>query len=980
MNTEAGDPVAATEALKGFDVPEGFEVSLFASEPHVQQPISITTDERGRLWIAENYTYAEAETNFDEQEYDRIVILEDTDNDGKFDQRKVYWDGAQKLTSVEVGHGGVWALCAPNLLFIPDRDKDDVPDGDPQVVLDGWDENVVRHNIVNGLKWGPDGWLYGRHGILATSLVGKPGDTPSQRKQINCGIWRYHPTSDQFEIVAHGTTNPWGFDYDDHGQMFFINTVIGHLWHVVPGAHYRRMFGGDLNPYTYELIEQCADHFHWDTGETWNEVQKGISYTTLEAGGGHAHSGLMIYLGDNWPESYRNSIYTLNFHGRRMNHDFLERKGAGYVGHHGEDLFLAKDPWFRGIDLIYGPDGGVFVTDWSDSGECHDQDGIHRTSGRIYKVTYGKPDPPAFKNLAELTDLELVELQLHKNDWYVRQSRRLLHERAASGKDMSLAVEALKKQFVEESDDTRQLRALWCLNLIDESNQDFLREQFTHPSEHVRLWAVRFLCEPPNVDAETLDQLVKMAKAEESGLVRLFLASTMQRLPAELRWPMAEALVTHGEDSDDSTLPLMIWYGVEGAVPANPERAVRLAEISRIPLVRRLIARRITSDLDSCTAAVNQLLQLTTSRDDTEFQLDLLKGMNQALQGRRQAPMPESWQETSQRLSAESADSVLDEVRKLGVVFGDGLAISELREIALNKEADVESRRSALRTLVAEGGEEVLAVLKLLLSDFALSNEAVRGFASYNDPEIPTLVLGRYEWLDPEGKALAIDTLTSRPAYAQTLLSAVTSGSLDREVISAYHARQLRSFEDESINTELETIWGSLRETSAEKKQQIEKLKSVLTPERMVQSDPSQGRQIFSKTCSACHILYGQGRSVGPDLTGSNRNNLSYLLENIVDPGASVSKDYKVSVIVLDDGRIVNGVVVLQTPHTITVRTQNEELVLDREEIEEILERDASLMPDGVLTQLDEEQICNLFAYLMSRSQIALPDDNNLGQ
>jgi len=445
VNTEAGDPLAASEAVIGFKVPAGFEVSLFAAEPHVQQPIAITTDERGRLWVAENYTYAEAATNFDEQQQDRIVILEDTNNDGKFDKRKVFWDGASKLTSVEVGHGGVWALCAPNLLFIPDRDRDDVPDGPPQVMLDGWDDDVVRHNIVNGLKWGPDGWLYGRHGILATSSVGKPGDTASQRQQMNCGIWRYHPVKQLFEIVAHGTTNPWGFDYDDHGQMFFINTVIGHLWHVVPGAHYRRMFGGDLNPYVYELVEQCADHFHWDTGEAWNDVQKGVTDTTSQAGGGHAHSGLMIYLGDNWPDSYRNSVYTLNFHGRRLNNDILVREGASYVGQHGADLLFAKDEWFRGIDLIYGPDGGVFIADWSDTGECHESDGIHRTSGRIYKVTYGKPTPVKYSNLAEMSDLELVKLQLHKNDWYVRQSRRLLHERAVAGKDMSQARKALEK-------------------------------------------------------------------------------------------------------------------------------------------------------------------------------------------------------------------------------------------------------------------------------------------------------------------------------------------------------------------------------------------------------------------------------------------------------------------------------------------------------------------------------------------------------
>src|SRR5260370_399394 len=146
--------------------------------------------------------------------------------------------------------------------------------------------SAVRHNIVDGLKWGPDGWLYGRHGILATSLVGKPGASASQRTPINCGIWRYHPTRKVFEVVAQGTTNAWGFDYDEHGEMFFINTVIGHLWHVVPGAHYRRMYGTGFNPHLYQLIEKTAGHFHCDPGEKWDDIRKGgVSPTTDKAGG-----------------------------------------------------------------------------------------------------------------------------------------------------------------------------------------------------------------------------------------------------------------------------------------------------------------------------------------------------------------------------------------------------------------------------------------------------------------------------------------------------------------------------------------------------------------------------------------------------------------------------------------------------------------------------------------------------------------------
>ena len=599
---EAPAPLPPEEAAQRMSLPEGFRATVFAAEPDIVQPIAVTTDDRGRLWVVECVSYPNwIPAGKDGKEgSDRILIFEDRDGDGRFDSRKVFYDKGANFAGMELGFGGVWVCATPYLLFIPDRDGDDVPDRGPEVILDGWDLSA-KHNVFNGLAWGPDGWLYGMNGILSNSNVGKPGTPDDQRVPLNCGVWRFHPTRRVFETVANGTTNPWGLDFDDFGQMFITNCVIQHLFHVIPGAHFKRMFGQDFNPNLYGLIESCADHIHW-AGGPWQSSREGKGKHG-EAGGGHAHAGAMVYLGDNWPDRYRNSVFTCNIHGNRVNRDTLKHEGSGYVAQHASDFLMANDTWFRGLNLIYGPDGGVFVTDWSDTGECHDYDHSDRTNGRIYKITYGnasaaqngRKDGSQSLDLNRLSDAELVKLQLHKNDWYVRHARRILWERAAAGKLVGTTVPALLKLLREAPDVTRRLRALWTLHGTRSLDDKVISELLDSREEYIRGWAIQLQLEDRELSDSMLSKLVEMSLRDPSPVVRLYLASGLQRLPAEKRWPIAEGLVTHAEDAQDSNLPLMIWYGIEPLMPADKERALSLIVKTKIPLVREYIARRLAS-------------------------------------------------------------------------------------------------------------------------------------------------------------------------------------------------------------------------------------------------------------------------------------------------------------------------------------------------------------------------------------------------
>ena len=575
-------------------LPEGFRATLFAGEPDVVQAVSFAIDHRGRLWVAEALNYPE---RFAEPK-DRIVIFEDTDGDGKADKHTVFYDKLGYVTGLEVGFGGAWVMSPPNFYFIPDRNGDDKPDSEPQILLDGFGIKESKHNLANGFTWGPDGWLYAGHGRTSPSDVGKPGTPAEKRTHFDGGVFRYHPTRHVFEAFADGTTNPWGVDFDDYGEPFVSNCVNPHLFHIIQGAHYEPWRNRPSSQFAYDRIRTIADHLHWADGKGYKMDRDDLP-KLVTTGGGHAHVGMMIYLGDNWPDEYRNDAFMFNVHGRRLNHDHLARNGSGYVATHGEDFMQSSDPWFMGVTVRYGPDGGVFMSDWSDTGECHSYVNTRRETGRIYKVTYvgtralGTGVPPVSSvDVAKLTDAELVKLHLHKNDWWVRHARLALQERAAAGKDMTEARKSLLAMFETNPDVTRKLRTLWTLYTLKAAAPTFLQKHLHHSDEHIRAWAVRFLTDLPTVPQDAVKQFGEMAVKDSSPLVRRYLASALQRLPLADRWEIGEGLAAHAEDVNDPNLPLMIWYGIEPLVKSDTPRAMKLMTRVKIPVLRQFIARR----------------------------------------------------------------------------------------------------------------------------------------------------------------------------------------------------------------------------------------------------------------------------------------------------------------------------------------------------------------------------------------------------
>jgi putative membrane-bound dehydrogenase-like protein len=981
-----GQPLDAQAAAASFRLPEGFRAEVFAAEPDLQNPVAMTWDGRGRMWVAEYYTYADRPLRFDLGLRDRVLILADRDGDGRADERRVFCDNVQRLTSIEVGLGGLWLIALPRLLFIPDRDGNDVPDGPPEVVLDGFETSTENyHNCASGLRWGPDGWLYGRCGASSPGWIGPPGSAQDQRVPIYGGIWRYHPARKVFETICHGTTNPWGHDWDEHGELFFTNTVTGHLFHVLPGAHYTRSATVTPNRRVYETIDTHADHYHWERGRGTNYRE--VAHDAL--GGGHAHCGALVYLADQWPAEYRGKLLTLNFHGRRINVERLERERSSLVARHEPDMAFASDPWFRGIDLSYGPDGSVYVLDWSDIGECHEHDGVHRRSGRIFRIAYGEPKPQSLPDLPQRSAMELAKLHTHANEWYVRQARRELANRAARGADISAAIGDLRSVFdggdeVGKSTAAQRLRALWTLYTLYALDQPAIERLLDDHDGHVRTWGVRLLVDHwpldsvhgqvranLKIDPRHFDRLVELAKNEPQGLMRLVLAGALQRLPLAQRPALASALLSHAEDASDHNLPKLVFYGLAPLVESDPASLVLLAAAGQFPLTREWLARALAEDPAKNSAPLAALMAAVTPASES-VKADVLRGLAAGLAGRRKADPPEGWGALAASLE-HSAGETQELVRNLNVVFGDGRALDDVRRIALDGDEPVAIRRSALETLIEARPDDLRAVCERLLRVRFLNTTALAGLTLLNDPEIGASLARNYRSFHPTERGAVIDTLVSRPAFAAALLDAIAQDRIPREDLTAVHARQIRNLADERLTAQLAEVWGELRDSPRDKQELIDRLKNELIPLNLAAADLRQGRAAYQTTCANCHKLFGTGGTIGPDLTGAGRHNLDYLLGNIVDPSAIVNKDYRMSVVRHADGRVLSGIIVSQDDARVVLQMAKEKLTILREEINQIAPSTLSVMPDGILQPLSAEQIRNLVAYLMAPGQVELP-------
>jgi putative membrane-bound dehydrogenase-like protein len=956
-----GQGFTPEEALKRMKVADGFEVKLVASEPAIRQPVTMTFDERGRIWVIQYLQYPNPaglkpvkvdqylRTVYDRMPEpppkgpkgaDRITILEDPDENGRYRKAKDFVTGLNLASGLCLGNGGVYVLQTPYLLFYPDRDGDDVPDGPPEVLLSGFGMEDA-HAVGNSLQWGPDGWLYGAQGSTVTAKI--------RGIEFQQGIWRYHPRSKRFELFSEGGGNTWGLDFDEHGQV-----IAGTNWggfamlHQVQGGYYIKGFSkhGPLhNPHTYGYFDHVPyQHFK----------------------GGHVTCGGIVYQGGAYPEKFRNIYIAGNLLSNSLYWHILERKGSSFVSRFGGDFLVANDTWFRPIDCLIGPDGAVYVADWYDKRANHVDpvDNWDRTNGRIYKIVAKGAKPDIQLNLAKLSSKELIALLDHPNVWQRREARRLLGERRDT-----FVLPSLRKAVLD-NEGRLALESLWALYVSGGFDEATAGKLLKHTNEDVRAWTVRLLGDDNRVSAKIREDLVSLARRETSCVVRSQIACSCKRLPAGDALPIVRELLRHSEDVSDLHIPLLLWWAVEDKAIASRAQVLALLdtpEAWRLPLVKRHLLERLArrylaeggqTDLETCA----HLLEKAPGAEERDL---LLGGMDKALEGRLLTDTPPVFSTTIVRLWQQKPDSPV--LLRLAVRLGEPEAHAHL----LKRIADVhvsESERATLVELVGQVGKSDCVPLLLDLLGSAKS-DALRGavlsaLQPFPDERITERVLALYSRLSSALRARAQGLLASRPASGLALLQAVDAGRIAPRDVPFDRLQRLTTYKDERIAKLIAKHWGAIAPaTAGEKISRIRSINSIVS--RGSKGDAANGRLLFQKNCATCHTLFGEGNKIGPDLTTADRKNREYLITQVVDPSAVIRAEYQAFTIETKDGRSLFGLVVESAPGAVTlVDSKNERTVIARSKIEEMTPSATSLMPEKILDPLSDEELCDLFRYL----------------
>jgi putative membrane-bound dehydrogenase-like protein len=978
QHAPASTPALSPEdAQRKFTVPDGFEVRLFASEPEIVNPVAMTWDERGRLWVVELYEYPLG-AKPGEKPRDRIKILEDTDADGRADKVHVWADGLNLATAILLGHGGAFVGQAPHLLFLRDTDGDDRADT-TEVVKTGFGLED-RHELLNGFTWGPDGQMYMTHGVFTRSKVVAPNDPADDPVLLTAGVARFNLQTKKFEIYAEGTSNPWGVDFDRTGNAYVSACVIEHLFHLVPGGIYDRQAGTPPHPYAYESLHAINDHKHHMA----------------------AYAGIQVYQGNQFPADNTGTILQGNIHDNAVHQDVLKPNGSSFIASHWRDLVRANDGWFMPVSTQVGPDGAVWIMDWYDRYPCYqnanaDPAGVDREHGRIWRVVHtgsekGKPVPsrPARDmNLAKLSSAELTTFLAHPNAWHRRMAQRLLNERR-DDKVMGIlqnlfATGRTAAATSPPSLDTR-LAAFWTLHSSGYLADDQLTRAARDPEPAIRTWAARFIGERQVGNDSEISLLTQLAQDPDASVrlavavaSRQFTSShlTVNRPPAREDVPIGRALVALLQSSaqaNDPVIPFMLWHAAEPLAARRPanvltlladegHRFLPLAGQIASKMMRRLCDLGDAASMDLAVTFIDRALPNSVLL--TEAALD---GLIAGQAGKALTPS-QGVGPFIAKLSAHSSSSIASRGQKLGALWGDAAALRAILQVAANPAANPEDRVRAIQTARTTKNA---VVREAMLGVVGTTNPepvqiaAIDALGELGGNEIAEDLIGRWKTLSAGARSAAANAMASRRRWAMPLLAEVKAGRISASDFGPAVIRNLVNNRDEAVREEAKNAIGRFRESGADKAALVAAKRRIA-----LEGEPNldAGREVAQRVCLVCHKLHGEGQIVGPDLTGVGRSSLDSLLWNILDPNQVIGAGYEQVEVETKDDRVVAGRLIEDTDARVRLLLiGGKEEVIGKSDIRSRRTLDGSVMPEG-LGEMPDADLRNMLWYILAPPQ-----------